>query len=145
MGTGGSKAMEDREEQYLQRLEHEAVRAALPRGLIDEKGTQLKYELHYCLTRNDWWFTGGGLLIGGFLSWRWRAVQPIAAAAILAPGLDWMYSQNVCHEQHEAYKDHKRNLMHEYRQSAEDVKHKIRKQHADAKAAREGPGFDLRS
>lgn len=47
------------EEQYLQRLENEAVRALLPRGLNDEEGNRLKYQLHYCLTRNDWWFTMG--------------------------------------------------------------------------------------
>jgi hypothetical protein len=47
------------EEQYLKKLENEAIRVALPRGLLDEKGNELKSELHYCLTRNDWWFTVG--------------------------------------------------------------------------------------
>jgi hypothetical protein len=55
----------------------------------------------------------GGVMLGGYLSWHYRvsrvchdwidgtqimtypllmqAVQPIAAAAIISPGLDWMY------------------------------------------------------
>ena len=58
-GSSSSRSYEDKEEEYLRRLENEAIRAALPRGLLDEKGNQLKYDLHYCLTRNDWWFTIG--------------------------------------------------------------------------------------
>ncbi len=53
------RTFEDKEEAYLLKLENEAVRSSLPRGLLDEKGNQLKYDLHYCLTRNDWWFTMG--------------------------------------------------------------------------------------
>ena len=60
MGSATSKSYEDKEEEYLKKLENEAIRAVLPRGLLDEKGNNLKYELHYCLTRNDWWFTIGG-------------------------------------------------------------------------------------
>ena len=58
MGVSDSKPHDLREE-YIQRLEAEALRAALPRGLIDERSNQLKYELHYCLTKNDWYFTLG--------------------------------------------------------------------------------------
>jgi hypothetical protein len=59
MGSAESKSYEDKEEQYLQKLENEAIRNLLPKGLLDEKGNKLKYDLHYCLTRNDWWFTIG--------------------------------------------------------------------------------------
>ncbi|KAG1676144.1 hypothetical protein FOA52_004984 [Chlamydomonas sp. UWO 241] len=137
MGTTSSKGYEDKEEAYLQKLETEAVRTAIPRGLVDEKANDLKMQLHYCLTRNDWWFTMGGLVIGGFLSWRWRAVQPIAAAAILAPGLDWMYSQSVCTEELEAYAEHKKRLMGEYRATQEEVKRKVRQDYA-ARSGRSG-------
>ena len=48
-----------RERDYAKRLEYEAVRAAVPRGLLDDKGMQLRDELHWCLAKNDWYFTGG--------------------------------------------------------------------------------------
>jgi hypothetical protein len=132
MGTTNSKqgGFADKEEAYLQKLENEAVRTAIPRGLVDAKANDLKMELHYCLTRNDWWFTMGGLAIGGFLSWRFRAVQPIAAAAILAPGLDWMYSQSVCTEHQEAYAVHKKALMGEYKALQAEVKREVRASYA---------------
>ncbi|GAX84046.1 hypothetical protein CEUSTIGMA_g11470.t1 [Chlamydomonas eustigma] len=126
MGSAESKSYEDKEEQYLQKLENEAIRNVLPRGLLDEKGNQLKYDLHYCLTRNDWWFTIGGVIAGSFLSWYYRRMQPIAAAAILAPGLDWAYSQTICSEYQEAYKNHKRKLLEEHKKSVEEIKLKVR-------------------
>jgi hypothetical protein len=58
MGLSESKSR-DLKEEYIARLEAEAVRAMMPRGLMDERSNQLKYELHYCLTKNDWYFTLG--------------------------------------------------------------------------------------
>jgi hypothetical protein len=47
-------------ERYLQALEREALRRAVPRGgWEDDRAKQLRYDLHWCLSRNDWWFTGG--------------------------------------------------------------------------------------
>ena len=57
MGSSGSKDAVG--QRYDTALEAQAVRAAIPRGLQDEKAKQLKYELHWCLTRNDWYFTAG--------------------------------------------------------------------------------------
>lgn len=44
----------------LLRLEQEAVRAAVPRGLQDDKSKQLQHELNWCYTQNNWYFTAGG-------------------------------------------------------------------------------------
>ena len=43
----------------LARIEQEAVRAAVPKGLKDEKSRQLEYDLNWCYTRNNWYFTAG--------------------------------------------------------------------------------------
>ena len=35
------------------------MRAAVPRGLKDERSRQLEYELNWCYNRNNWYFTIG--------------------------------------------------------------------------------------
>lgn len=59
MGAGNSKGNQTAEDRYYSRIEQELVRTAVPRGLNDEKAKELKYQLHWCLSQNDWYFTAG--------------------------------------------------------------------------------------
>ena len=65
-----------------------------------------------------------------------QAVQPIAAAAILSPGLDWMYSQSICTQEHDAFVVHKKRLMEEQRLQVEEIKKRVRRQFAEAQQPR---------
>ena len=56
MGASDSKPTSN---PVLARIEQEAVRAAVPRGLRDELSTKLEYDLNWCYTRNNWYFTIG--------------------------------------------------------------------------------------
>lgn len=47
------------EDKYYTRIEQEMIRAVTPHGLQDEKAKELKYQLHWCLSKNDWYFTAG--------------------------------------------------------------------------------------
>lgn len=62
-GAGGEDSPEAR---YLDRMETELLRGALPKGLEDEKAKKLKYELSWCLAKNDWYFTAGGRTQAGW-------------------------------------------------------------------------------
>lgn len=56
MGSSESKPPSN---PVLARIEQEAVRAAVPRGLKDERSRQLEYDLNWCYARNNWYFTAG--------------------------------------------------------------------------------------
>ena len=46
----------------LQRIENEAIRAALPHGLLDQRGQDLKQQLDWCLMTTNWVFSAGKAL-----------------------------------------------------------------------------------
>ncbi|KAG2445339.1 hypothetical protein HYH02_008804 [Chlamydomonas schloesseri] len=119
----------------LARIEQEAVRAAVPRGLKDERSRQLEYDLNWCYNRNNWFFTIGGLVVGVTLGYSMRSVQPIAWAAILAPAADWFYEQHACAELQEAYNEHQKRLKDEARARAEAAKAEVREHYAQYMAA----------
>ncbi|GIL59778.1 hypothetical protein Vafri_14502 [Volvox africanus] len=110
----------------LARLEQEAVRAAIPKGLKDERSRQLEYELNWCYNRNNWYFTGGGLLLGLTLGYTLRSVQPLAWAAILAPAGDWLYEQHACRDLQEAFNEHQRRLKRDAREAADRARAEVR-------------------
>ena len=70
--------------------------------------------------------SSGGIAVGGFLSWHYRVVQPLAAAAILCPGLDWFYSNSVCAEEQAAYNRHREIIMAEYKKQAQEIRERVR-------------------
>ncbi|GFR43395.1 hypothetical protein Agub_g4474, partial [Astrephomene gubernaculifera] len=115
----------------LARIEQEAVRAAIPKGLKDERSRQLEYELNWCYNRNNWFFTAGGLTMGVILGYSMKSVQPIAWAAILAPAGDWLYEQHACRELHDAYGEHQRRLKLQAAEAAERARADVR-EHFDA-------------
>lgn len=124
----------------LARIEQEAVRAAVPRGLKDDKSRELEYQLNWCYTRNNWYFTAGGLAIGLALGYAYRTVQPVAWAAIASPAADWLYERHACAELQEAYAEHQKRLVDDARARAEQAKAEVRQhfeQYAAAQAARE--------
>mmetsp|Transcript_18374 Transcript_18374/g.31425 ORF Transcript_18374/g.31425 Transcript_18374/m.31425 type:complete len:136 (+) Transcript_18374:179-586(+) len=113
-------------DRYLEHVESQAIRAIVPKGLQDEKAKELKYQLHWCLTRNDWWFTGGGIVLGGALSMMSGSIKPFAATVLLAPAADWAYGRHVCAEQLEAYSEYKEHIVLEYRRQVEEARAHIR-------------------
>ncbi|PNW82049.1 hypothetical protein CHLRE_06g271650v5 [Chlamydomonas reinhardtii] len=119
----------------LARIEQEAVRAAVPRGLKDERSRQLEYELNWCYNRNNWYFTIGGLVVGISLGYSMRSLQPVAWAAILAPAADWFYEQHACAELQEAYSEHQKRIKGEARARAEAAKAEVREHYAQYMAA----------
>ncbi|KAL6745342.1 hypothetical protein V8C86DRAFT_2872458 [Haematococcus lacustris] len=106
--------------------EQEAIREALPRGLADDELRRLQYDLHWCLTTNDWYFTIGGILAGGALSWLMGSIKPFALAAVTAPAADWAYSRSVCAEHQAAYTNHKVQLEDRYRRQAQELRQQMR-------------------
>ncbi|KAG2501992.1 hypothetical protein HYH03_000488 [Edaphochlamys debaryana] len=122
MGSGESKPSNP----ILARIEQEAVRAAVPRGLKDERSRQLEYDLNWCYNRNNWYFTAGGILIGVTLGVTMKSVQPLAWAAILAPAGDWLYEQHACRDLTEAYEAHQRALKGDAREKAEAARAGVR-------------------
>ncbi|GLC55291.1 hypothetical protein PLESTB_000968700 [Pleodorina starrii] len=123
----------------LARLEQEAVRAAVPKGLKDERSRQLEYDLNWCYNRNNWYFTGGGLLVGLTLGYTLKSVQPLAWAAILAPAGDWLYEQHACRELQEAFNAHQRQLKEEARQAADRARAEVRDFYGQLVAAGSSP------
>ncbi|KXZ52045.1 hypothetical protein GPECTOR_10g1068 [Gonium pectorale] len=114
----------------LARIEHEAVRAAVPKGLKDERSRQLEYDLNWCYNRNNWYFTAGGLLTGMALGYSLRSVQPIAWAAILSPAADWLYEQHACRDLQTAFAEHQKALREQARDSAERARADVREQYS---------------
>ena len=55
-------------------------------------------------------------------------VQPLAAAAILCPGLDWFYSNSVCTEEQAAYNTHREKIITEYKKQAQEIRERVRSQ-----------------
>ncbi|GLI70268.1 hypothetical protein VaNZ11_015200, partial [Volvox africanus] len=101
-------------------------RAAIPKGLKDERSRQLEYELNWCYNRNNWYFTGGGLLLGLTLGYTLRSAQPLAWAAILAPAGDWLYEQHACRDLQEAFNEHQRRLKRDAREAADRARAEVR-------------------
>ncbi|MEW5303744.1 MAG: hypothetical protein WDW36_006404 [Sanguina aurantia] len=70
-----------------------------------------------------------GLLIGGGFSYYLKALQPIAAAAILAPSADWFNGIYACRDLQTAYDEHRKQLLVEYKQLNLKVKQDVEDQY----------------
>mmetsp|Transcript_13162 Transcript_13162/g.35839 ORF Transcript_13162/g.35839 Transcript_13162/m.35839 type:complete len:134 (+) Transcript_13162:1590-1991(+) len=111
---------------YYTQLENEAIRNTFPRGLEDEHARELKHKLQMCLMKNDWYFTAGGLAVGGFLTYFLRSIKPIGVAAVLAPAADWAYGRHVCKDCGDEYNEYRRQLTEHYREQADALRRQIR-------------------